>query len=555
MGLVKVTKNKAYFKRFQVKFRRRREGKTDYYARKRLIWQDKNKYNTPKYRFVVRFTNKDIVCQIIYACMDGDRVMATAYSHELPRYGVKVGLTNYPAAYCTGLLLARRVLKKLKLDGMYQGQTEVNGENYLVESNEKRGAFKCFLDVGLRRTSSGANIFGALKGAVDGGLNVPHSPTRFPGNDSESGEYNAEAHRARIFGQHIAEYMRSLKEESDDAYKRQFGAYLKLGIGADDIEPMYQKAHAAIREDPSYTKKERPAVKHRRFNRKKLTLKERRERVRQKKAHYLSQLQTDLAVSTLMGLVASKYFFLVIWMLWGAVLLRGCFGNSGGSPQGEADIVADAISLLRYAREMAPHSPVFVWGSSLGTGIAGSMVKVINETGSVRPPEGIVLDAPFTNVLAAAYHSPQGKASHASRCGFKAPSEAHFRFAEHYLRLRSKGSSNCTYFSLSFQVASCPILILHSADDGIVPIQLGHTVCLNAMQMGPRFVHCYLNSYCTKAIYTTLKKANIDVTFKNLGFQGFGHGRNHEYPGIPRLIRYVQIGWCDFVNRAISIAK
>ncbi len=64
-GLVKVVKNKAYFKRFQVKFRRRREGKTDYFARKRLVWQDKNKYNTPKYRLVVRFTNKDIVCQVL----------------------------------------------------------------------------------------------------------------------------------------------------------------------------------------------------------------------------------------------------------------------------------------------------------------------------------------------------------------------------------------------------------------------------------------------------------------------------------------------------------
>ena len=40
------------------------EGKTDYFARKRLVTQDKNKYNTPKYRFVVRFTNKDITCQV-----------------------------------------------------------------------------------------------------------------------------------------------------------------------------------------------------------------------------------------------------------------------------------------------------------------------------------------------------------------------------------------------------------------------------------------------------------------------------------------------------------
>ena len=106
---VKVVKNKAYYKRFQVKFRRRREGKTDYFARKRLVVQDKNKYNTPKYRMIVRTSNKDICCQIAYARVEGDRIVESAYSHELPKYGVKVGLTNYSAAYCTGLLLARRV--------------------------------------------------------------------------------------------------------------------------------------------------------------------------------------------------------------------------------------------------------------------------------------------------------------------------------------------------------------------------------------------------------------------------------------------------------------
>ena len=63
-GFVKVVKNKAYFKRFQVKFKRRREGRTDYYARKRLIVQDKNKYNTPKYRLIVRISNKDITTQV-----------------------------------------------------------------------------------------------------------------------------------------------------------------------------------------------------------------------------------------------------------------------------------------------------------------------------------------------------------------------------------------------------------------------------------------------------------------------------------------------------------
>ena len=40
------------------------EGKTDFYARHALIHQDKNKYNTPKYRLIVRVTNKDIICQV-----------------------------------------------------------------------------------------------------------------------------------------------------------------------------------------------------------------------------------------------------------------------------------------------------------------------------------------------------------------------------------------------------------------------------------------------------------------------------------------------------------
>ncbi|RRT40941.1 hypothetical protein GW17_00033737, partial [Ensete ventricosum] len=57
----------------------------DYRARIRLINQDKNKYNTPKYRFVVRF---GIAAQIISASIAGDLVLASAYAHELPRYFV-----------------------------------------------------------------------------------------------------------------------------------------------------------------------------------------------------------------------------------------------------------------------------------------------------------------------------------------------------------------------------------------------------------------------------------------------------------------------------------
>ncbi len=37
------------------------------YARKRLVSQAKNKYNSPKYRLVVRFTNKQVIVQVVYA--------------------------------------------------------------------------------------------------------------------------------------------------------------------------------------------------------------------------------------------------------------------------------------------------------------------------------------------------------------------------------------------------------------------------------------------------------------------------------------------------------
>ena len=71
---------------------------------------------------MVRFTNRDVVCQIAYATVAGDVVVASAYSHELPKYGLAVGLTNYAATYATGLLLARRVLTKFGLADAYAGQ-------------------------------------------------------------------------------------------------------------------------------------------------------------------------------------------------------------------------------------------------------------------------------------------------------------------------------------------------------------------------------------------------------------------------------------------------
>lgn len=295
MAFIKVVKNKAYFKRFQVKFKRRREGKTDYYARKRLIIQEKNKYNTPKYRLVVRFSNRDITTQIVYARIEGDVVLASAYAHELPRYGVKVGLTNYASAYATGLLLARRLLKQLKLDTVYAGVKEVNGAEFNVENADGQpGAFTCYLDVGLARTSTGAKIFGALKGAADGGLSVPHSVKRFPGYDAEKKEFKADVHRRHIMGLHVADYMKQLQGDDEDAYKRQFSQYIKNGITSESVEALYKKAHAEIKKDPSAksTLKKRPeGYKQKRWTRAPLTKSQRVDRVRQKKASFLAKLQ------------------------------------------------------------------------------------------------------------------------------------------------------------------------------------------------------------------------------------------------------------------------
>jgi len=287
MALIKVVKNKAYFKRFQVKYRRRREGKTDYYARQRLVIQDKNKYNTPKYRLVVRRTNKDVIAQIAYSKIEGDYIMSAAYSHELPRYGVKVGLTNYAACYCTGLLLARRLLTKLNLADTYKGQEEADGDQYMVEEEEGPRPFQAFLDVGLARTSTGARVFGVLKGAVDGGLAIPHSQKRFPGY--ADGELDVEVHKNYIFGGHVSNYMDELEEEDEEAFKTQFSKYIAAGVDSDNLEEMYKKAHAAIRADPSPAKKSDKKVEKKRFGEKRLTYDERKARVEAKKAAALAE--------------------------------------------------------------------------------------------------------------------------------------------------------------------------------------------------------------------------------------------------------------------------
>jgi large subunit ribosomal protein L5e len=301
MAFVKVLKNTAFFKRFQVPKRRRRQGKTDFQARRKMVRQDKNKYNTKKYRLVVRFTNRKVICQVVYATIQGDKVVCQATSTELEKFGIPCGHKNYAAAYATGLLVARRALAKFGLDDAFKGKETVDGEEYHVEDEESdQRPLKCILDVGIRRTCVGARMWGTLKGAADGGLHVPHNTKNFPGYKAaeEKGaeaEYDAEAHKDRILGNHVKEYMEMMQEEDPTKYEAHFAKFIGSNIDADKMEDMYTGAHEQIKENPNFEPAEKKDITWERkgnivvpsegsevVRSVKLSLKQRREKVRVK---------------------------------------------------------------------------------------------------------------------------------------------------------------------------------------------------------------------------------------------------------------------------------
>ena len=165
----KVIKNQSYFSRFQTKYRRRRECKTDYVQRVSLIQQDKTKYGAAKYRLVARITNTKVIAQIVTS-------------------------SNYASAYATGFLLARRFLQSKGLTEIYDKQV---GEE--EDSDDYRKPFKVILDAGLARTTTGAKVFAVMKGAADGGLYIPHKDKRLAGGDDEKKQ------RHFIMGGHVAD--------------------------------------------------------------------------------------------------------------------------------------------------------------------------------------------------------------------------------------------------------------------------------------------------------------------------------------------------------------
>ena len=142
--------------RYRVPFRRRREGKTNYRTRKRLLTSE-----LP--RTVVRCTSKNTYIQFVEFDPKRDIVIAAANTKELKKMGWKSNTANIPAAYLAGLLAGKRALEK-KID-------------------------KAVPDIGLHSPSKGNKVFAALKGLVDAGIKIPIDPKVIPDEARIKGEH------------------------------------------------------------------------------------------------------------------------------------------------------------------------------------------------------------------------------------------------------------------------------------------------------------------------------------------------------------------------------
>lgn len=156
---------------YKMPFRRRRERKTDYRKRLKLLLSKKP-------RLVVRRSLKHIIAQLVkFEPGKSDITVTTVTSRELRKLGWKYACDNLPAAYLTGLLIGVKALEK--------------------------GIKEAVLDIGLFRSVKGSRIYAVAKGAVDVGLKVNVSEKMFPSKE-------------RIMGKHIASYLPKFKEITKD---------------------------------------------------------------------------------------------------------------------------------------------------------------------------------------------------------------------------------------------------------------------------------------------------------------------------------------------------
>ena len=137
-----------------VAYRRKREGKTDYNMRLKLLLADKP-------RLIVRKSNKTILIQLVKYEPKGDLILVTIRSDDLKKLGWKHNLSNIPAAYLTGYLAGKKILQK--------------------------GHKEAIFDMGLQ--AKGLKLFAALKGAVDAGLDIPHKKDILPNDEIIKGEH------------------------------------------------------------------------------------------------------------------------------------------------------------------------------------------------------------------------------------------------------------------------------------------------------------------------------------------------------------------------------
>lgn len=143
--------------RYTVKPRRRREGKTDYRKRLKLL-------KSRKIRLVVRKSLKNTQIQFVEYKQTGDNIIATANSKELTnKYNWKFSTKTTPAAYLTGLLAGKRAKDK--------------------------GIKECILDTGRYPPVTGGKIFASLKGVIDAGVNCPYNEEKIPDEDRIMGKH------------------------------------------------------------------------------------------------------------------------------------------------------------------------------------------------------------------------------------------------------------------------------------------------------------------------------------------------------------------------------
>lgn len=187
--------------RYRVAYRRRRQQKTDYQAR-RILATSENP------RFVVRASNKGILAQVVIAELIGDKVLTQAASNELvSKYGWQASGKSIPAGYLLGLIAGHKAIKE--------------------------GIETAYLDLGLKRPTKGSKIFAVVKGAIDAGLNVPCDSDIIPPPD-------------RINGGDIAKYAQVIDSES---YEKYFSVYLRKSLRPEQLPEHFEETKKKIQED------------------------------------------------------------------------------------------------------------------------------------------------------------------------------------------------------------------------------------------------------------------------------------------------------------------